>query len=320
MNAPQILPLAFLILVLAALLGTCALIHARHTQRLRERVRIQNAAPVCLIPPSALPSIQIGREQPGRLTGRIFAWLHFTPEVPATQIIPWPFVVTIGLLVGGFAFLRVADLAGTVAAAPAGVAAGVVAMRAVFGWQHRRYCQAVFRQIPESLGLMVRAIRAGLPLAEALRSVAREVPSPTRDEFSRVVGDMAIGRSVDAALMRLHERTGLSEYAFLAVTLGLQSQTGGSLAETLDNLAEVVRKRVAMAKRAEALAGEAKMQAGLLVVLPFIAGLAMSFSQPFYISAFTENPTGQKMLMFGLGLMALGVLTIRWLIRKAGED
>jgi tight adherence protein B len=167
---------------------------------------------------------------------------------------------------------------------------------------------------------MVRAIRAGLPLAEALRGISREMSSPTKDEFARVVGDMAIGRPVDAALIKLHERTGLSEYAFLAVTLGLQSQTGGSLAETLDNLADIVRKRVAMAKRAKALAAEARMQAGLLVVLPFIAALAMSIIQPFYIAAFTENPTGQRMAMIGLTLMLFGLLTIRWLIRQAGRD
>jgi tight adherence protein B len=125
---------------------------------------------------------------------------------------------------------------------------------------------------------------------------------------------------VDAALMRLYQRTGLTEYAFLSVTLGLQAQTGGALAETLENLADTVRKRVMMAKRASALAGEAKMQAGLLVALPFIAALGMSLMQPFYIAAFTENPTGQRMALVGLGMMGLGLLTIRWLIKQAGQD
>lgn len=198
--------------------------------------------------------------------------------------------------------------------------AGVLFVRWLFGWQHGRYTDAVFQQIPEALGLMVRAIRAGLPLAEAIRSISREVPSPSKEEFARVVGDIAIGRPVEGALMRLHERTGLTEYAFLAVTLGLQAQTGGSLAETLDNLSDMVRKRVAMAKRARAMAGEAKAQAGLLVVLPFLAAGAMSFIQPFYLEAFTKNPTGQRMATIGLGMMLLGVLSIRWLIRQAGRD
>ena len=166
---------------------------------------------------------------------------------------------------------------------------------------------------------MVRVIRAGLPLAEALRSISREMPSPTKEEFAKVAGDIAIGQAVDAALVRLHVRTNVAEYAFLAVTLGLQSQTGGSLAETLENLSDMVRKRVAMAKRAQAMAGEAKAQAGLLLVLPFIAAIAMSFMQPYYIATFTENPTGQRMAMVAVGLMVLGVVTIRYLIRQAGR-
>jgi tight adherence protein B len=209
---------------------------------------------------------------------------------------------------------------GDLPAVLAGLGGAVFAARSLFVWQHNRYAHAVFLQMPDALGLMVRAIRAGLPMAEALRCIAREMPSPTREEFATIVGDMTIGRAVDVAILKLHERTGLTEYAFLAVTLGLQSQTGGSLAETLDNLADMVRKRVGLAKRAEALAGEAKMQAGLLVVLPFIAAAAMSFVQPFYITAFTQNPTGQKMAIFGLGMMLLGVLTIRWLIKQAGRD
>lgn len=308
------------ILLCALALGAAALIASRGAQRLRERVQARGQRGGTQVAMAELPSIRVGHNEPGRLAGRIFALLRFHPDIPQEHVIPWPVVLGVSLAAAAFATLRAVDVLGMVLAIPAGLAAGVLAARAMFGWQHRRYCKAVFRQIPEALGLMVRAIRAGLPLAEALRAVAREVPSPTREEFARVVGDMTIGRSVDAALMRLNERTGLTEYAFLAVTLGLQSQAGGSLAETLDNLSDMVRKRVSLAKRAEALAGEAKMQAGMLVVLPFIAALAMSFSQPFYVSAFTENPTGRSMLMFGLGSMLLGVLTIRWLIRKAGED
>jgi tight adherence protein B len=112
----------------------------------------------------------------------------------------------------------------------------------------------------------------------------------------------------------------VTEYSFLAVTLGLQSQTGGSLAETLENLGEMVRKRVALAKRASALAGEAKVQAGMLLVMPFLAAAGLSFIQPFYISAFLETSTGNNLLIIGFGLMVLGVLTIRQMIRGASAD
>jgi tight adherence protein B len=312
--------LVAMVLALALLLGAVALVQAGSGRQLRERVRSlsdrEGAAATAIV----MPNIRIAGPVGGPLVGRIYRFLRFSPDIPQEQVIAWPFVALLGLGVAGLAASRLVDRLGIPLGLIAGLASGLFAARAVFTWQHGRYCNALFQQIPDALGLMVRAIRAGLPLAEALRGISREMSSPTKEEFARVVGDMAIGRPVDTALIKLHERTGLAEYAFLAVTLGLQSQTGGSLAETLDNLADIVRKRVAMAKRAKALAAEARMQAGLLVVLPFVAALAMSIIQPFYVAAFTQNPTGQRMAIIGLTLMLFGLLTIRWLIRQAGRD
>ena len=306
------------VLMLGLLLGTLALVQGGSGRALRDRVRGLSDAPQ--VTATVLPSIRVGGSAHGALSLRVFRFLRYNPDIPQEQIIAWPVVALIGGAAALAAVWGLSGLLGRPLALMAAPLAGALAARSVFGWQHARYCDALFQQIPDALGLMVRSIRAGLPLAEALRGISREMPSPTKEEFARVAGDMAIGRPVEAALVRLHERTGLTEFAFLAVTLGLQSQTGGSLAETLENLAEMVRKRVAMAKRARALAGEAKAQAGLQVILPFVAAAAMSFLQPFYIAAFTQNPTGQRMAMIGLGLMLLGLLTIRWLIRRAGQD
>ena len=170
-------------------------------------------------------------------------------------------------------------------------------IRGIFTWQHGRYVDQIFQQIPDAIGLMVRAVRAGLPVGEAMRSVATELSSPLRDEFARMLGDVVIGRPVDQAMLKLYKRTGLTEFSFLAVTLGMQQQTGGNLAETLDNLADTVRKRVALTKRARALAAEARMQAGILMALPLVAVLAwaglpftpthLRLVLPFGISFFT---------------------------------
>jgi len=304
------------VLLLALALGAVALVQAGAAQRLQARVRGLSEPPVTA---PVQPSIRVGRSARSPLLLRICRFLRFDPDIPQEQIIPWPIILMIGVAAAVAVGWWLDGLLGQPLGAIGAVAIGVMVPRSLFGWQHARYSDAVFEQIPDALGLMVRAIRAGLPLADAIRNITVEMPSPTREEFSRVVGDMAIGRPIDAALVRLHERTGLTEYAFLAVTLGLQSQTGGSLAETLDNLSDMVRKRVAMAKRAKALAGEAKAQAGLLVVLPFVAAAGMAAVQPFYIAAFTENPTGQRMAMIGLGLMGMGLLMIRWLIRQASQ-
>ena len=315
-KAPLLLLAASLLASL--LVGALALVQLRRARQLRERVLglAGPASPVAAPP----PSIRLAEARHGAFQLRLLRFLRFDPEVPEARIIPWPVVAMIGAAVGLLGFYRLSSMLNTPLAVLGGVGGAVFAARGVFSWQMSRYRDAVFQQIPDALGLMVRAIRAGLPLAEAMRGIAREGVSPIREEFARVVGDVAIGRPVDVALMRLHDRTGLTEFSFLAVTLGLQAQTGGALAETLDTLADMVRKRVAMAKRAKALAAEGRMQAGLLVVLPFIAALMMSFIQPFYLRTFTGTQTGQRLALTGFGLMALGMLTIRRMIRAAGRD
>ncbi len=256
---PALLLLLGALLLLSLLLACIALAHGGSGRALRERVRAlaetrQAAAPV-------LPSIRAGGTTHGALSLRLFRLLRVNPDIPNEQVIAWPLVAALSLAAGAAAAWAGSGMLGQPLALLLVPAAALLAARFIFGWQHARYCDAVFHQIPDALGLMIRAIRAGLPLGEALRGISREIGSPSREEFARVAGDMAIGRPVDVALARLYQRTGLTEYAFLAVTLGLQAQTGGSLAETLENLSEMVRKRVAMAKRAKALAGEAKAQA-----------------------------------------------------------
>jgi len=307
------------LLILCLLLGAVVLRQSGDGNALRQRLR-SLSGPAADIP-SALPlrSIRVERNRHGRLPTKLLSLVRFDPDVPQARSLPRFLVAVLAVAGGMLCFSMMAGLVGTLLAACGGLAASMLCARFLFGWQHARYSDAVFQQIPDALGLMVRAIRAGLPLAEALRGVGREISSPTREEFARVAGEMAIGRPVEEALAGLASRTGVKEYAFLAVTLGLQSQTGGSLAETLDNLADLVRKRVAMAKRARALAAEANMQAGLLVVLPFVAALAMSVIQPFYFETFTQDPTGRTMAGVGLFMMFLGLLTIRWLIRQAGK-
>ena len=268
----------------------------------------------------ASPSIRLATGPRRPWLDRIFRAFCFYQDVRAAYTYPIPLIVAIGVSVGLFIFIRFQALMPAYASAGLGAIAAFLIIRTICKSQFNKYRDALFKQVPDAMGLVVRAIRAGLPMSEALRSISREMPSPTKDEFSKIVGDVAIGRPVDEAIMRLHERSQLTEFAFLAVTLGMQQQTGGSLAETLDNLADIVRKRVQAAERAKALAAEARMQAAILMVLPFIAALGMSFIQPGYVESYTGNPTGIRMALIGLGLMALGSLTIRWLIYQAGQD
>ncbi len=308
------------LLTIALVSGLVTLAKSGDARRLRERVANAGALDASGAEVAGLPSIRLQSTDRRPLLERVLRFLCFNPDTPQEQAIPWWATLLIGTLLGVIGGYYLSFLLGRQFGVLAGVGLAVFIIRSLFAWQHNVYTDKIFTQIPDAIGLMVRAIRAGLPVGEAMRSVAMELANPLRDEFARVLGDVAIGRPVDQALMRLYGRTGLPEFSFLAVVLGLQSQTGGNLAETLDNLADIVRKRVAMTKRAKALAAEARMQAGILMALPYIAALAMSQIQPFYVDNFFRNPSGQKLAVVGLGFSVFGYLVIRWMIKKAGTD
>jgi tight adherence protein B len=307
------------VLTVALVTGVLTLLKSGQQRRMKERVTSAGALEAPGLDASGLPSIRLQTTESRPLLERFLRFLSYHPDVPQAHTIPWYVVLVLGVLIGVLVGNFMSGPLGLAKSIPLGILSGVFMIRAIFAFQYNSYVDRIFTQIPDAIGLMVRAIRAGLPVGEAMRSVAAELASPLRDEFSRMLGDVAVGRPVDQALMRLYKRTELPEFSFLAVTLGMQSQTGGNLAETLDNLADIVRKRVALSKRAKALAAEARMQAGILMALPFIAALAMSQIQPFYIEQFS-TPAGQRLALFGVGFSLTGFLIIRWLIKRAGQD
>ncbi|MFH5925633.1 type II secretion system F family protein [Roseomonas xinghualingensis] len=284
--------------------------------RLRARIRGAGALPVAAMPAAAHPNIRVVQRSQNPLLRRVLRLVAYNPDNPAEHSIPWPLVLLAGIAAGLLGYSRIDSYLGPAIGTAGGLATAALTIRSLFLWQSRRYTGALFRQLPDALGIIVRSLRAGLPMTEALRSVAREMPSPTREAFGRIVGEIAIGRPAETALWTLYERTRLAEYAFFSVMIGLQAQTGGSLTGSLDTLADMVRKRVAMRSRARALASEARMSALILGVLPFLAGLGLSFLQPGYLNIFFNTPMGQGLLMTALTLLGMGMLTIRWLIHK----
>src|SRR5262249_11190873 len=140
---------------------------------------------------------------------------------------------------------------------------------------------------------------------------------PSRDEFVRVVNDVTIGQPLESALWKLHARADLPEYAFFAVTIGLHSQTGGNLMETLQNLQDLVRRRVALSKRGKALAAEARVSAIILGSLPVVMCGILYFIRPGFFAFFTATPSGIRLSQIACGLMATGIIVMRQLIRRS---
>jgi tight adherence protein B len=200
------------------------------------------------------------------------------------------------------------------------VVAGTGALMFMFRREKGKYQNLLLAQIPDSIYLVLRAVRTGLPVVEALRTISTELPAPINGEFARVSQEVAIGVPIEDGLWNLHDRSQLQEFAFLAVTVGLQSQAGGNLTETLANLADLVRKRVAMVSKVKAITAEARTSAAILIGLPFIVALLLMILQPDYVSdLFTHRSAGTLQAMFVI-FMTLGISIINWLIAQATKD
>jgi len=189
--------------------------------------------------------------------------------------------------------------------------------RAFFGWCDARRSRTLFQQMPDALAMIVRSVRVGIPMQEALQVVAREGAEPTAKEFNMLGNRVMIGMPLDEALREMADRNKLAEYRFFATALSLQSQTGGGLTETLENLAEVIRKRVALRARGHALASEARTSAGILAALPMVSGIALWFLNRKYALQLFVDPTGEK--IFGTAVISLiiGILVMRSMIQRS---
>lgn len=166
-------------------------------------------------------------------------------------------------------------------------------------------------RFPDAIDLMVRGLRSGLPISETLGVVGNEIAAPVGPEFRMVVDKIKIGRSMDAALQDMSDRLGTPEFQFFCITLTIQRETGGNLAETLANLSDVLRKRMQMKLKIKALSSEAKASAYIVGSLPFVVFALIWLQNKSYLEGFFYQPPlmmagGVAILMLctGAGIMA----------------
>lgn len=189
--------------------------------------------------------------------------------------------------------------------------------RQFFGWFDGRRREKMLAQFPDALTMIVRSVRVGIPVQEAIRMVAREAQHPTGAEFARLVDQVSVGLTMEDAMNHMATRVGLPEYRFFATGLSLQNQTGGALSETLENLADLIRKRVMLKAKGRALTAEAKAGAAVLTAMPFVTGVGLYLLNPTYISLLFTDPTGHKLLGSAIVSLCLGLMVIRGIIRSA---
>jgi tight adherence protein B len=235
-------------------------------------------------------------------------------DLPLAHVVRPPLVFVVGALVGWSTVRLCGVIAPSAVALPAGAAASYAAIRMIFGWEITRYRSKLIAQLPDTIQLVVSGTRSGLPVSESFRTVARDMLSPTKEEFQRVEAAMAQGETPEEALRALHLRTGVAEYGIFAVTIGVQARGGGRLAETIQNLADTVRERLSVIGRAKALASEARVSAIIMGSLPFISGALMTILRPDQMWLLLHDPRGHQMLAAGIITLCLGVAAMRQLI------
>ncbi len=163
------------------------------------------------------------------------------------------------------------------------------------------------QRFPDAIDLLVRGLRSGLPISETMNVVAKEIPDPVGTEFRAVSDKVRIGRTMEQALQECADKIGTAEMQFFVITLAIQRETGGNLAETLSNLSDVLRKRAQMKLKIKAMSSESKASAYIVGSLPFIVfGLIWMINQPYMANFFTD----ERLIIAGIGgliWMSIGV-------------
>ena len=158
-------------------------------------------------------------------------------------------------------------------------------------------------KFPDAIDLLVRGLRSGLPISETIGVVGHEVEGPVGEEFRAVSDKMKIGRTMDAALQDTADRLGTPEFQFFVITIAIQRETGGNLAETLANLSHVLRQRGQMKLKIKAMSSESKASAYIIGALPFIV----------FAMIWVINGTYMQNFFIDQRLMAIGMGGIVWM-------
>lgn len=167
---------------------------------------------------------------------------------------------------------------------------------------------------PDAIDVIVRGVKAGLPLGDCLKIIATETPEPVRSEFRDVVEAQQIGLPLSDAINRLYTHVPISETNFFAIVIAIQQSAGGNLSEALSNLSNVLRERKKMKNKVEAVSQESKTTALIIGAVPFLVIAALYFTSPDYLTPLWTTQVGNILLGICAVMMISGILVIRKLI------
>lgn len=219
-------------------------------------------------------------------------------------------VAVIGTAVGVFAFrlsLAVSALAG--------LALGLMLPHMYVGHLGRRRLKQFTSMFPEAIDLIVRGLRSGLPISESIVTVSKEIADPIGAEFRLIDQGIRFGRTIEEALWDTANRIDTPEFKFFVISISVQRETGGNLAETLENLSDILRRRRQMKLKVKALSSEARASAYIIGSLPFVMfGILLMVNYGYVMELFYDR-RGLVMVAVGLTSMLIGVLVMAKMVR-----
>jgi tight adherence protein B len=189
-----------------------------------------------------------------------------------------------------------------------GLLAGLGIPHLVVGKLIQQRSRRFLDRFPDAIDLLVRGLRSGLPISETLSMIGAELPDPVGAEFRGITDRMRIGQNMDAAMQDTASRLDTPEFRFFMITLAIQRETGGNLAETLGNLSSMLRKRMQIRLKIRAMSSESKAAAYIVGALPFVVFAMILFLNPTYLAPFFNDMRLTIAALAGLGWMGIGVL------------
>lgn len=214
----------------------------------------------------------------------------------------------------------VAALMALIAGAMLPIVAGILLIGAVgvprwfVNFLVKRRCKAFLNEFPNALDVMVRSIKSGLPLNDAVRLIASDGQEPVKTEFRRIIEAQQVGLNIPEACARMINSIPLPEVNFFAIVIAIQAQAGGNLSEALGNLGKVLRERKKMKAKVQALSMEAKASACIIGALPFIVALLVYMTSPQYMMILFTDPRGHIIMGCSAVWMSIGIFVMRNMI------
>lgn len=170
------------------------------------------------------------------------------------------------------------------------------------------------KQLPEALDMLARSLRAGHAFSGGLQMVAEEFDDPMGSEFAKIVDQINFGVAIKDALMNFAERVDVSDLKYLVVAVTIQRESGGDLAEILENIAILIRERFKLHDRVLTLSAEGRLSSKILIAVPLFLAFYFFLSQPDYMKILITDPIGQVLVISSVVMMTVGVLVMQKLI------